>query len=130
MSSKTKSTKECGGKITSAAHARVQQSTTKLYGVVKRVQHHTTSRKTKEMFIVQHLFSEKFDRDQTSYNKIQHDKTRYNKVAKRVQHFIKHQSCMMLYEMLYSFDRGLSDMEIESDSKLRALEPRDLRFLF
>ena len=45
--------------------------------------------------IVQHLFSEKFDRDQTSYNKIQHDKTRYNKVAKRVQHFIKHQSCMM-----------------------------------
>ena len=32
MSSKTKSTKECGGKITSAAHARVQQSTTKLHG--------------------------------------------------------------------------------------------------
>ena len=49
MSSKTKSTKECGGKITSAAHARVQQSTTKLHGVVKRVQHHTTSLKTKEM---------------------------------------------------------------------------------
>ena len=35
--------------------------------------------------------------------------TRYNKVAKRVQHFIKHESCMMLYEMLYSFGRGLSD---------------------
>ena len=35
MSSKTKSTKECGGKITFAAYMRVQQS--------------TTSRKTKEM---------------------------------------------------------------------------------
>ena len=59
--------------------------------------------------IVQHLLSEKFDRDQTSYNKIQHDKTRYNKVAKRVQHFIKHQSCIMSYEMLYSFGRGLTE---------------------
>ena len=45
----------------------------------------------------------KFDCD---HNFIQEDTTRYNKVAKRVQHFIKHQSCMMLYEMLYSFDRG------------------------
>ena len=62
--------------------------------------------KQKKCCIVQHLFCEKFDRDQTSYNKIQHDKTRYNKVAKRVQHFIKHQSCMMLYEMLHSFGRG------------------------
>ena len=49
----------------------------------------------------------KFDSDQTSCNKIQHDTTRYNKVAKRVQHFIQHQSCMMLYEMSYSFGRGL-----------------------
>ena len=64
--------------------------------------------KQKKCCIVQHLFSEKFDRDQTSYNKVQHDKTRYNKVAKRVQHFIKHQSCMMLYEMLYSFGRGFT----------------------
>ena len=71
MSSKTKSTKECGEKITSAAHARVQQNTTKLHGVAKRVQHHTTSQKTKKCCIVQHLFSEKFDRDQTSYNTIQ-----------------------------------------------------------
>ena len=38
--------------------------------------------KQKKCCIVQHLFSEKFDRDQTLYNKIQHDKTRYNKVAK------------------------------------------------
>ena len=60
--------------------------------------------------IVQHLLSEKFD--QTSYNKIQHDKTRYNKVAKRVQHFIKHQSCMMLYELLYSFGRGFIDINV------------------
>ena len=43
-----------------------------------------------------------FDRDQTSYNKIQHDKTRCNKFAKQVQHFIQHQSFMM-YEMLHSF---------------------------
>ena len=50
----------------------------------------------------------KFNRDQTSYNKIQHDETRYNNVAKRVQHFIQHRSCMMLYEMLYSFGRGFS----------------------
>ena len=34
------------------------------------------------------------------YNKIQQDNTRYNKVAKGVQHFMKHQSYMMLYEML------------------------------
>ena len=66
--------------------------------------------KQKKCCIVQHLFSEKFDHYQTSYNKIQHDKTRYNKVAKRVQHFIKHQSCMMLYEMLYSFGRGLKPL--------------------
>ena len=50
----------------------------------------------------------KFDRHQTSYNKIQHNTTRYNKLAKRVQHFIQHQSCMMLYETLYSFGRGLT----------------------
>ena len=31
------------------AHARIQQSTTKLHGVAKPVKHHTTSRKTKEM---------------------------------------------------------------------------------
>ena len=49
----------------------------------------------------------KFDSDQTLYNKIQHDTTRYKKVAKRVQHFIQHQSCMMLHEMLYSFGQGL-----------------------
>ena len=49
----------------------------------------------------------KFDSDQTLYNKIQHDTTRYNKVAKRVQYFIQHQSCLMLYEMLCSFGRGL-----------------------
>ena len=107
MSSKTKSTKERGGKITSAAHARVQQSTTKLYrgGKYNIVRHRG---KQKKCCIVQHLFGETFDRDQTSYNRIQHDKTRYNKVAKRVQHFIKHQSCMMLCEMLYSFGRGLN----------------------
>ena len=63
--------------------------------------------KQKKCCIIQHLFSKKFDRHQTLYNKIQHDKTRYNKVAKRVQHFIKHQSCIMLYEMMYSFGRGL-----------------------
>ena len=32
--------------------------------------------KQKKRCIVQHLFSEKFDRDQTLCNKIQHDKTR------------------------------------------------------
>ena len=36
---------------------------------------------------------------------IRQDTTRYNKVAKRVQHVIQLQSCMMLYEML--FGRGL-----------------------
>ena len=102
MSSKTKSTKECGWKITSAAHARVQQSCIGWPNEYSIIQHRGKQKKC----IVQHLFSEKFDRDQTSYNKIQHDKTRYNKVAKRVQYFIKHESCMMLYEMLYSFGRG------------------------
>ena len=67
--------------------------------------------KQKKCCIIQHLFGEKFDRDQTSY-KIQHDKTRYNKVAKRVQHFIKHQSCMMLYEMMYSFGWGFKNFYI------------------
>ena len=85
-------------------------STTEYNKVAWGGQTSTTSYNTAEnkrnVCIVQHLFSEKFDRDQTSYNKIQHDKTRYNKVAKRVQHFIKHQNCMMLYEMLYSFGGG------------------------
>ena len=49
MSSKIKSTKECGLKTASTAHARIQQSTTKLHGVAKRVQHHTTSRETKNI---------------------------------------------------------------------------------
>ena len=84
---------------------RVQQSCMGWPNEYNIIQHRG---KQKKCCIVQHLFGEKFDRDQTSYNKIQHDKARYNKVAKRVQHFIKHQSCMMLYEMLYSFGRGLS----------------------
>ena len=50
----------------------------------------------------------KFDRNQTSYNKIQHDTTQDNKMAKRVQRFIQRQSCIMLYEMLYSFGRGFN----------------------
>ena len=41
--------------------------------------------------------------------------TRYNKMAKRVQHFIKHQSCMMLYEMLYSFGWGLMQKHLLFD---------------
>ena len=82
---------------------RVQQSCMGWPNEYNIIQHRG---KQKKRCIVQHLFNEKFDRDQTSYNKTQHDKTRYNKVAKRVQHFIKHQSCMMLYEMLYSFGRG------------------------
>ena len=60
--------------------------------------------KHKKCCIVQHV--KKFDREQTPYNKIQHDTTQYNKVAKGVQHFIQHQSCMMLHEMLYSFGWG------------------------
>ena len=105
MSSKIKSTKECGRKIASTAHARVQQSTTKLHGVAKRVQHHAVSRKKRivvsyniclvKSLIVIRLHTAK-------YNTMQHYTTRYNKVAKQVQHFIQHQSCMMLYEMLYT----------------------------
>ena len=112
LSSKTKSTKECGGKITSAAHARVQKSTTKLHGVAKRVQpsHNIAEDKRNvvsyNICLVKSLIAIKLHT--TRYNTIQHDTTRYNKVAKRVQRFIKHQSCMMLYEMLYSFGRGLS----------------------
>ena len=65
---------------------RIQQRTTKLDGVTKRVQHHATSWKTKKC-IVQYVFSEKV---LSRSNFIQQDTTRYNKVAKRVQHFIKH----------------------------------------
>ena len=36
-----------------------------------------------------------FDRDQTSYNKIQQDTTRYNKVARRVQHFVQHETIFL-----------------------------------
>ena len=76
--------------------------------MAKRVQHHTTSLQSKRNVVSYNIcLVKKFDCDQTSYNKIQHDTTRYNKVAKRVQHFIQHQSCMMLYEMLYSFGLGL-----------------------
>ena len=59
---------------TTLLHARVQQSTTKLHGMAKRVQHHTTSRTTKEMSYNICLVKQS-DRDQTSYNKIQHDTT-------------------------------------------------------
>ena len=111
MSSKTKSTKECGGKLLllrKREYNRVQQSCMGWPNECNIMQHRG---KQKKCCIVQHLFGEKFDRDQTLYNKIQHDKTRYNKVAKLVQRFIKHQSCIMLYEMLYSFGRGLSTPE-------------------
>ena len=84
---------------------RVQQSCMGWPDEYNIIQHRG---KQKKCCIVQHLFSEKFILDPTSYNKIQHNKTRYNKVAKRVQHFIKHQSCMMLYEMLYTFGRSLT----------------------
>ena len=80
------------------------QSTTKLGGVARRVQRHTTSRKTKEMLYRTAFVSEKV---WLRSHFIQHDTTRYNKAAKRVQHFIQHQSCIMLYKMLYSFGRGL-----------------------
>ena len=57
---------------------QVQQSTTKLHGVAERVQHHTTSRKTKEFVVLYNICSvKKFDRDQTSYNKILYDTTRW-----------------------------------------------------
>ena len=108
MSSKTKSTNECGGKLLllrTREYNRVQQSCMGWPNEYNIIQHRG---KQKKCCIVQHLFSEKFDRDQTSYNKIQHDKTRYNKMAKRVQHFIKHQSCMMLYELLCLFGRGFT----------------------
>ena len=92
---------ECGGKIVSTAHARAQRSTTKLHGWPN------------EYNIMQHPGKQN---NVVSYNiclvksliviKLQNT-TRYNKVAKRMQHFIQHQSCMMLYEMLYSFGRGL-----------------------
>ena len=107
MSSKTKSKTNLAGKLLLLCrheYNRVQQSCMGWPNEHNIIQHR---KKQKKCCIVQHLFSEKFDRDQTSYNKIQHDKTRYNKVAKRVQHFIKHQRFMMLYEMLYSFGRGL-----------------------
>ena len=42
--------KRMWSKIASTAHVRVQQSTTKLHGVAKRVQHYTTTEKTKEMY--------------------------------------------------------------------------------
>ena len=70
----------------------MQQRTTKLDGVAKRVRHHTTSRKTKKCCIVQHLFSEKV---WSQSNFIQQNTTRYNKVAKRVQHFVQHDKAFL-----------------------------------
>ena len=53
---------------------RVQQSCMGWPDEYNIIQHRG---KQKKCFIVQHLFSEKFDRDQTSDNKIQHDTTRW-----------------------------------------------------
>ena len=111
MSSKQSQQRNVAGKLLllrTREYNRVQQSCMGWPNEYNIIQHRG---KQKKCCIVQHLFSEKFDRDQTSYNKIQQDKTRYNKVAKRVQHFIKHQSCMMLYEMLYSFGRGFTGVQ-------------------
>ena len=53
---------------------RVQQSCMGWPNEYNIIQHRG---KQKKCCIVQHLFSEKFDRDQTSYSKIQHDTTRW-----------------------------------------------------
>ena len=82
----------------------MQKSTTKLHGVPKRVQTSYNIPENKRNVVSCNICSVKmFD----SNNKIQHDTTQYNKVAKRLQNLIRHQSCMMLYEMLYSFGWGL-----------------------
>ena len=59
------------------AHASTTKSTTKLHRVAKRVQHHTTSRKTRDVVSYNICLVKKFDRNQTSYNTIQHDTTRW-----------------------------------------------------
>ena len=53
------------------AHASTTKSTTKLHRVAKRVQHHTTSRKTRDVVSYNICLVKKFDRNQTSYNTIQ-----------------------------------------------------------
>ena len=83
---------------------RVQQSC--IGGQTSLTTSHTIPENERNVVSYNIYLVKKLDRDQTLYNKMQHNTTRYNKVAKRVQHFIQHQSCMMLYEMLYSFGRS------------------------
>ena len=60
--------------LSTRAYNRVQQSCMGLPNEYNILQHRG---RQKKCCIVQHLFSEKFDRDQTSYNTIQHDTTRW-----------------------------------------------------
>ena len=63
--------------------------------------------KQTKCWVAQHLFSEKFDRDQTSLNKTQQGWTKLNKVVKRSERFALNKCSVLFSEMFSAFDRGL-----------------------
>ena len=63
--------------------------------------------KQRKCSVAQYLFSEEFDRDQTSLNKTQQGRTRLKKVVKRSEHFALNKCSMLFSEMFSTFDRGL-----------------------
>ena len=66
--------------------------------------------KQRKCWVAQHLFSEKFDRDQTSLNKTQQGWTKLNKAVKRSEHFALNKCSVLFSEMFSTFDRGLTGM--------------------
>ena len=63
--------------------------------------------KQSKCWVIQQLFSEKFDRDQTSLNKTQQGWTRLNNVVKRSEHFALNKCSVLFSEMFSTFERGL-----------------------
>ena len=86
------------------AHARTEQMFSDWSNALNNTQHFEKQRKC---WVALHLFSEMFDRDQTSLNKIQQGWTRLNKVVKRSEHFAVNKCSVLFSEMFSTFDWGL-----------------------
>ena len=76
---------------------------------------------SKNKGVAQHLFSEKFDRDQTSLNKTQQGWRRLNKVVKRSKHFALNKWSVLFSEMFSTFDWGLIPLRSTSQPGSQSL---------
>ena len=85
-------------------HTRTEQMFSDWSNALNNTQHFKKQRKC---WVTQHLFSEKFDHDQTSLNKTQQGRTRFNKVVKRSEHFAVNKCSVLFSEMFSMFDWDL-----------------------